>query len=100
MHLSSLPMLSPRRRSHHVPRRPLPRLEALQHLRVYVGPVPPNGSCFSSFSLNDLVFELSVSLSLAQNLFHLPAFTCRDVSLFELSNVDKPGQFSRETKSF
>ena len=75
MHLSSLPMLSPRRRSHHVPRRPLPRLEALQYLRVYVGPVPPNGSCFSSFSLNDLVFKPFVSLSLVQNLFHLPPGT-------------------------
>ena len=36
--------------SHLVPPRPLHRLEPLQHLRVYVGPVPPNGSCFSAFS--------------------------------------------------
>ena len=75
MRFSGLPMLFPRRQSRLVPPRPLPRLEALQHLRVYVGPAPPNGPCFSAFSGNNPVHEPRISLSLAQNQLHLPPGT-------------------------
>src|SRR5271156_791629 len=62
-----------------MPHRPLPRLEplqqALQHLRVQVGPVLPNGPRFSAFSGNDLVHEPCISLSLVQNQYDLPPAT-------------------------